>query len=155
MAEEAAIDECQPVAFGMQCHSLSQACGVVLDGDVLERNLAALDLQRESAEGPHAFTRRGIEDIRMVVPRDNGVVAVFAANLNVGEPLRDDEFLLVRAFLDEDDLVVLHKRTAHFDGLVDVAEFARAVASHKERVGVVVTFSLCNDNPTDCTDKAD
>ena len=91
----------------------------------------------------------------MVVPRDNGVVAVLTANLNVGKRLGDDEFLFVRAFLDEDDFVILHKRAAHLDGLVDVAELARAVASHKERVGVVVTFSLCNDNPTDCTDKAD
>ena len=91
----------------------------------------------------------------MVVPRDNGVVAVLTANLNVGKRLGDDEFLFVRAFLDEDDFVILHKRAAHLDGFVDVAEFARAVASHKERVGVVVTFSLCNDNPTDCTDKAD
>ena len=57
---------------------------------------------------------------------------------SLGEPLRDDEFLLIRTFLNIDDLMVLHKGAADLDGLTDVAELPRAVAADDEGVGVVI-----------------
>ena len=50
MTQETAIDERQAVTLGMQGHSLSQAGGIILNRDILQRNLAALNLQGKGAE---------------------------------------------------------------------------------------------------------
>lgn len=55
VAQEAAVDETQMVALGMQGHGLAQAGGIVLDGDVTEGDAAALHLHRIGAEGAHAL----------------------------------------------------------------------------------------------------
>ena len=74
----------------------------------------------------------------MIVVGDDGLVAIFATDLDMLEPLWHDDLLLVRTFFDEDDLVVLHEGTAHFDGLSDITELGSAVARYEERIGVVV-----------------
>ena len=74
----------------------------------------------------------------MVVVGDDGLVAVLAADLDVLQPLRDDELLLVGAALDEDDLVVVHEGAAHLDGVGDGAELSCAVAGDDDGVGVIV-----------------
>ena len=139
----------------MQCYGLSQSGGIVLDGEVLERDARALNAQREGAEGTYllaavcGFELQGYGarpgshghrhgDVGMVVPGDDGLVAVLTAELDVGEPLRDDEFLLIRTFLNIDDLMVLHKGAADLNGLTDVSELSRAVAADDEGVGVVI-----------------
>ena len=43
VAEEATVDERQSVALGMQRHSLSQSGGIVLDGEVLQRDARPLN----------------------------------------------------------------------------------------------------------------
>ena len=55
VAQEAAVDETQMVALGMQGHGLAQAGGIVLNGDVTEGDAAALHLHRIGAEGAHAL----------------------------------------------------------------------------------------------------
>ena len=132
----------------MQCHGLSEACAVVLEGDVLQGDVICIDSERigaESAHGPHfrsslcggwgqAF------DVGVVIVGDDGLVAVFSAYLDMLYPLRDDELLLVSASLDIDHLVVVHEGTAHLDGLAHGAEFASTVARHYQCVGVVVAL---------------
>ena len=86
VAQEAAVDKYQPVAFGVQGHGLSEAGGIVLDGDVPECDVAALDLEGVGAEGAHGLAVVGALDVGVVVVGDDGVVAVFATNLDVGEP---------------------------------------------------------------------
>ena len=153
MAQKTTIDEGQTVALSMQGHSLSKACRIILDGDVLERDTAALDFQGKGAERAYFLCfATGCQrcdvclDIGMVVPRDDGLVAILTAYLDVGEPLWDDEFLLIDTLLDVDDLVVLHKGTAHLDGFADVAELARTVACHEKRIRVIIAFSLGKSN---------
>ena len=68
----------------------------------------------------------------------SSLVTVFTANLNVLQPLGNDEFLLVNAFLDENHFVVVHESTAYLDSLVNVSELSGAVASHDDGVRVVV-----------------
>ena len=80
----------------------------------------------------------------MVVPRDDGLVAVLAANLDVLNPLGHDNLLLVRAFLDKDDLMVVGESTADLYGVADVTKLTCAVASHKERVRAVVGIGSAN-----------
>jgi len=80
----------------------------------------------------------------VVVPCNDGLVAVFAAYLDIGEPLWNDQFLFVCAFLDVDDFMVFHKSAAYLNGLTDVAELSRAVAAHHKGVGIVVILlGLC------------
>ena len=55
MADETAVDEHEAVAFGMKGHGLTQTGRVVLDGDVLQRDVVALNLQRVGAEGAHGL----------------------------------------------------------------------------------------------------
>ena len=74
----------------------------------------------------------------MIVPCDDGVVTIFSADLDVGQKLRDNEFLLVDAFLDEDDLMVFHKGTTYLNGVADIAELSCAIAANHESVRVVV-----------------
>ena len=80
-------------------------------------------------------------DIMLPGPCDDGLVAVLTAYLDVGEPLWNDKFLLVDAFLDIDDLVVLHKGTADLNGFTYVTEFGSTVTCHKESVGIVIAFT--------------
>ena len=81
----------------------------------------------------------------MVVEGNDGVIAIFAANLDVVEPRWNDEFLFVDPPLHKDDLVVFHKCAAHFDGIVDVAELSCSVASNKDGVGIVETLRSSGD----------
>ena len=53
IAEETAVDEREPVALGMQGYSLSQLGRIILDGDVLQGDVVAFDLQRVGAEGAY------------------------------------------------------------------------------------------------------
>ena len=116
MAQETAVYEGEFVANGEQGYCLSQSGGIVLDGDVLEGDVASVNPQGKGAEGSHGFARRGIEDIGMVVPCDDGVVAILTAYLDIGERLWNDDFLLIYSPFDEDDLVVVHKGAAHLNG---------------------------------------
>ncbi len=138
MAEQTAVYEYQAVALCVQCHGLTEACRVVLDGDVLECDAASFHLHRICSESAHAFARERIDDVGMVIVGDDGGVAVFAEYLDVGEPLRYDELLFVYAFLYVYHLVILHECPAHFHGLGNGAEFACTVACHNDGVGVVV-----------------
>ena len=77
----------------------------------------------------------------MVVPCDDGLVAVLTAYLDVGEPLWNDKFLLVDAFLDIDDLVVLHKGATDLYGFVHITKLGSTVTCYKECVGIVIAFA--------------
>ena len=77
----------------------------------------------------------------MVVVSDNCLVTVFSADFNIGQPLWDDDFLLIGTLLDIYDLVVFHKGSAYFNGFSDVTELSRTVTSYDNRVGVVVVVS--------------
>ena len=77
----------------------------------------------------------------MIVVSDDGFLDVLAKNLDVLQMRRDDEFLLVGAFLDKDDLVVVHECPANLDGLTDGAELPSAVACYDDGVRIVVTFA--------------
>ena len=55
MTQETAVDECQAVTLGMQGHSLSQTGRIILDGDILQRNFAALYLECKGAEGANLW----------------------------------------------------------------------------------------------------
>ena len=55
MADKTAVDEHKTVAFGMEGHGLTQTGRVVLDGDVLQRDVVALNLQRVGTEGAHGL----------------------------------------------------------------------------------------------------
>ena len=145
VAEEAAVDELQTVAFGVQSHCLSLSRRIVLDGDVAEGDVAAFNLDRIGAEGAHRLQLLVVGpayawylDVGMVIVGDDGVVAVFSDNLNVGEPRGYDDLLFVDAFLDEDDFLVFHEGAAHLYGGVDGLELAGAVVGYKQGVGVVV-----------------
>ena len=148
MTQETAVDERQTVPLGMQGHSLSQSGGIILDSDIFQRNLAALNFQGKGAECSDLLGfATGCKwcdvslNVRMVVPCDDGLVAVLTANLDISKPLRNDEFLLVNAFLDIDDLVVLHKGAADLNGFTYVTEFGSTVTCYKECVGIVVAFA--------------
>ena len=163
MPQEAAVDEGQTVAFGMQGDSLSQSGCVVLDGDVLQCDATALYLEGEGAEGAYlldvALSRQWGDvslDVGMIVPSDDGVVTVFTADLDVGQELRDNELLLVGASFDEDDLVVIHKGATHLDSVADITELACAVAADHEGVRVVVlVLGVYAHDANECTDGAD
>ena len=93
IAEETASDEHQTVAFGVQGHGLSEASGIVFDGDVLEGDVLSFHLDCISTEGSHALrlacgflTNLGNLDVGMVIIGDDGLLSVFSAYLNVGEP---------------------------------------------------------------------
>ena len=82
----------------------------------------------------------------MVVPRDDGLVATLAIELNVGQRLRDDQFLLVGTFLDIDDFMIVHEGTAHLNGLAYIAELSRSVAGHHQRVRIIIGVgTVCGD----------
>ena len=92
----------------------------------------------------------------MIVPGDDGVVTIFSADLDVGQKLRDNKFLLVDAFLDEDDLMVFHKGTTYLNGVADIAELSCAIAANHESVRVVVlVLGLYAHDGYECTDCAD
>ena len=74
----------------------------------------------------------------MIVPCDDGLVAVFATNLDVGKPLGDHQFLFVRTFLDIDDLVVLHESSADLDGICYIAELSCTVSGNNQGVRIVI-----------------
>ena len=138
MPQETTVDVLLAVAGGHQCHGLAQTGGVVLNGNVLQRYQVAVHPERKRTEGAHALSRLGYLDIGVVVPGDDGIVAVLAAYLNVSQPLWHYQLLLVDALLDVDDLVVFHEGTAYLYGLSHIAKLPRAVACHYQRVGVVV-----------------
>ena len=64
----------------------------------------------------------------MVVPRYDGLVTVFAANLNIREPCRHLYLLLVDSVSDEYDLVIFHECPAYLYCIGNVPELARAVS---------------------------
>ena len=139
-----------------------QSGGVVLDGDVLQGNLAALDLQRKGAEssdllGIALSSQRGDVslDIGMVIPRDDGLVAVLATDLDIGQPLWHHQFLFISTFLNIDHLMILHEGAAHLDGICNVTELAGSVASHKQGVGIVITLGLRAHDSHEGTNDAD
>lgn len=147
MSEETAVDEGQPVAFRMQGDSLSQSGSVILDGDILQGDAISLDLEGIGTESTHPLTGRCIDDIRMIIPCDDGVVTILTAYLDIRQPLWDDEFLLIGAFLDKDDFMILHKGTAYLDSVSDVAELPCTVTCHDEGIGIVIVVgSLCMDD---------
>lgn len=162
MSQKTTVDEGQTVAFGMQGNSLSQSGGIVFDGDVLQRDATTLYLEGKSAESTYllriALSRQWgdvSQDVGVIVPSDNGVVTVFTVDLNVGQPLGDNEFLLVSAFLNEDDLVVFHKGTTHLDSIADVTELACAIAADHEGVRIVIVLGLYAHESNECTDSAE
>ena len=153
MSQETTADKPQAVAFGMQSHGLSQTGGIVLDGDVLQRDVAALHLQRIGAEGAHllALERRcqlltiahrptpiTHRDVGMIVVGDDGILSIFTTDFDVRQPRGNDELFLVDAPFHENHLVVLHERATHLNGFTDVAKLTSTVARHKQRVRVVV-----------------
>ena len=128
----------------MQGNGLSKACGVVLDGDVLQRYAVAVNLQGVCPEGSHGFPCLGHEDIGVVVVCDDRLVAVLATYLYIVEPRGNVNLLLVDALLDKYHLVVFHEGTAHLDSFGNIAELCRAVAGHEDCVGIIVLAgSLC------------
>ena len=144
----------------MEGYSLSLAGCVVLDGDVAEGDVAAFNLDGIGAESSYLgllllrtfkcgslVKRRGMvcshRKVGMVVIGNDGLVAVFADNLDVGEPRGDDDLLLVCAFLDEDHLFVFHEGSADLYGIVEGMELGTAVFGNIERVGVVVLTARC------------
>ena len=137
IAQEAAVDKREAVALSMQGNGLPQSGGVVLNGDVLNGDILPLNLNRLSAESSHLI------DVGMIVVGDDGLVTVLAADLDIGEPLGNDELLLIGAPLDKDDFMVLHEGAADFQRLVDGAELSCAVASHKDGVRVVEVLRSC------------
>ena len=75
---------------------------------------------------------------------DDGVITILPTNLNIRQPLGNDEFLLVGPFLHIDDFMVFHEGTAYLDSVGDVAELSRTVTSNHESVRVVVVIGcLC------------
>ena len=138
MPKKSAVDEDQSVTLGVECYSLPQSSGVVLDGDVLEGDAVALDFKGIGAESTHSTISSRKFYIGMIVVSDDGIIAVFATYLNVVNPRWNDEFLFVNAPLDKDDLVVIHEGTTHLDGVVDVSELAWSIASNKDGVRIVV-----------------
>ena len=77
----------------------------------------------------------------MIVVGDNGALGTLTADLDVLQPLGDDEFLFVGAVLHEDNLVVVHESATDLDGFVNGAELSCAVACYDQGVGVVVLAS--------------
>ena len=122
----------------MKGNGLAKAGGIVLDGDVLQNDAVTLDFHRVGAEGAHPLLCAGEADVGMVVESDDGVFHILANDFYVVEPRGDDYLLLVGAFFHKNHLVVVHEGTAHLYGVVDVAEFACAVASDEQGVGVVI-----------------
>ena len=162
MTEETTVDKGQAIAFGMQGYGLAQTGCIVLDGDILQGNLATLNLQREGAEGSNFFVfslscQRGdvCPDVSMVVPGDDGLVAILTTNLDVGKPLGYNEFLLIGAVFHVNHLVILHESTAHLDGIGDVPELTRPVARHKQGVWIVITLGLYAHDSHEGTDDTD
>ena len=64
----------------------------------------------------------------MIVPGDDSLVTVLTTNLNICQPLWDDQFLLIGSFLHIDDLMVLHKRTAHLYGFGHITELPSTIS---------------------------
>ena len=152
ISQESAVLYQNMVAFDVESHCLSQFGGIVLDSDILQRDIVALHLEGVSAEGAHllAFgcclgvkTADRHQDVGVVIPGDDSLVTVFTADGDVGEPGWDDELLLVNSLLYIDYLGVVHEGAAHFDGLVDGAEFAGTITGYYNRVGVVILVGCC------------
>ena len=87
----------------------------------------------------------------MVVPCDDGLVTIFAAYLDISEPLWNDKFFFVCALLDVYDLAIFHKGTTDLNGFADVTELSCTVARHEQRVRIVVILGMHCDKATDCT----
>ena len=138
VAEEAAVDKGDAVALGVQGHGLPETGGIVFYRDVPKRDVAAFYLQCIGAESAHRPAVVKAFDVGMIVVGDDGLVAVFPTNLDVGEPRGDNELLLIDALFDEYHFVIVHEGAAHLDGIIDVAELAGAVAGDEERVGIVI-----------------
>ena len=81
----------------------------------------------------------------MVVIGDDGLLLAFTANLDVLQPLGNDQLLFVGTVLYEDHFVIVHKGPAYLDGFVDGTELSRAVACHENCIRIVVAFCLCCD----------
>ena len=146
MTDETAVDEGETITLGMQGYGLSQTGSVVLDGDILQRDVVTLDLQCISSESAHRLEAWGSsaeEDlhVRMIVVGDDGALGTLTTDLDILQPLRDDELLLVGAVLHEDDLVVVHESATNLNGFVNSSELSRAVTCYDEGVGVVVLAS--------------
>ena len=146
MADETAVDEGEAITLGMQGYGLSQTGSVILDGDILQRDVVTLDLQCISSESAHRLEAWGSSaeenlHVRMVVVGDDGVLGTLTTDFNILQPLGDDEFLFVGAVLHEDDLVVVHESATNLNGFVNSSELSRAVACYDEGVGIVVLAS--------------
>ena len=147
ISQESAVMYQNMVAFDVECYCLSQFGSIVLDG-----NVVALHLEGIGAEGAHLLAFGcclGIEtadrhqDIGVVIPGDDGLVTVFTADGDVGEPGWDDELLLINSLFYIDYLGVVHEGAAHFDGFIDGAEFACSVTGNYQGVGVVILVGGC------------
>ena len=74
----------------------------------------------------------------MIIVGDDGLHGVFAANLNMLQPLRNNQLFFVYTALDKDDFVIIHKGTTHLEGFADGAELPSAVTGYDDGVGVIV-----------------
>ena len=90
MPEETAVDELETVALGMERNSLSESGGVILYGDVGERDVRAFNLQGIGTEGSDrrqlAGDDVGRSNIGMIIEGNDGIVAILTAYLYVGKP---------------------------------------------------------------------
>ena len=152
ISQESAVLHQNMIAFDVECYCLSQFGSIVLDGDVLQRDIIALHFEGIGAEGAHllAFgcclgvkTADRHQNIGVVIPGDDGLVTIFTADGDVGEPGWDDEFLLVNSLLYIDYLGVVHEGAAHFDGFIDGAEFACSVTGYYQGIWVVILVGSC------------
>ena len=84
--------------------------------------------------------------IRMIIIGDDGFISIFATEFYVLKPLWDNEFFLVRTFLNIDNLVIVHKGTANLNGLIYGAKFSSSVACHNNSVGIIITFCCLYSN---------
>ena len=130
----------------MKCHRLSESSGVILYGYVGERDIRTFYLQGVGAESSnrHQLARDDVRrgDIGMIIISNNGIVAILTAYLYIGKPRRDNEFLLIYAFLNIDYLMIFHKGTTNFYRFIDSAELSRTITSHNNGIWRVV--GLCH-----------
>src|SRR5690554_2869827 len=96
VSQEPAVDQHNTVPLCMQRHRLCHHGCIVLDGEVLKRDITASDLQGVGLEGAHLI------DQRMVVVGDDGLLPVFSGDGQITEIIGDDDLFVVDTLLDED-----------------------------------------------------
>src|SRR5574344_20458 len=125
----------------MQGNCLPQTCRIIFYGDILECDVTAFYLEGIGAESAHWQLCSGHLDVGMVIVSDDGIILVFTAYFYVCKPGWDNQFFFVRAFFYKDDFVIIHKSSADFDGIIDIAEFGRTISCNEECVRVVILIS--------------